>query len=117
MKPIELTSENFNREVSESEIPVVADFWAPWCGPCRRIGPALERLAEQYSGQVKVGKINVDQQRKLASFYQIRGIPTLIVFSNGTAGEQVVGFRGERELEALFAKLAGSSTQVAASLN
>ena len=107
--PIHLTEAAFRSEVAESAIPVVVDFWAPWCGPCRTIGPILDELASRYAGQVKVAKINVDDEPSLAGRFRIRGIPTLIVFEKGESTGQVVGFPGHGPLDDLFAQLASGS--------
>jgi len=104
-RPVAITEQNFSAEVLESDVPVVVDFWAPWCGPCRQIGPVLDRLASQHAGQVKVGKVNVDEEQVLAGAFQIRGIPTLVVLRNGKVEGQIVGFPGPAPLADLFGKL------------
>jgi thioredoxin 1 len=85
------TDENFEAEVLKSDKPVLVDFWAEWCGPCRMMAPAVEAVAEEYAGRVKVGKMNVDESPSTPPRYQIRGIPTLLVFKNGQVQEQFVG--------------------------
>lgn len=107
--PVEINANNFTAEVIESDVPVIVDFWAPWCGPCRRIGPELDRLSKEHRGAVKVAKINVDQNQQLARQFQVRGIPMLVVMENGHATKQVVGFEGVAALEELFSNLAGVS--------
>jgi thioredoxin 1 len=91
MKIVELTDENFQREVIESETPVLVDFWAVWCGPCKAIAPAIEEIARDYDGKLKVGKLNVDLHQNVTMQYGIRSIPTLMVFKNGQVVEQIVG--------------------------
>ncbi len=86
-----ITSENFEQEVLKSETPVLVDFWATWCGPCRMVGPVVEELAEELAGTVKVGKINVDEQGPLAMKYGVMSIPTLILFKNGEVAAKTVG--------------------------
>ena len=88
---ITLTSENFDSEVMKTDMPVLVDFWAPWCGPCRMVGPEVEAVAAEYAGRANVVKINVDEQPELAGRYGIMSIPTIIVFKNGEIAEQVVG--------------------------
>jgi thioredoxin 1 len=88
---IQLTDSNFDEEVFETKLPVLVDFWADWCGPCRTMGPVIEQIAEEFEGHLKVGKINVDDNPGSASFYGIRGIPTMILFKEGKPVEQVIG--------------------------
>ena len=102
----DVTSTNFDAEVLKATGPVVVDFWAPWCGPCRQIGPVLERLGGEYDGAVKVVKVNVDKERELARQFRVQGIPTLVVMQGGKPTKQIVGFEGERALESLFGTLA-----------
>ena len=83
MAEIKLTTENFENEVMGSEIPVLVDFWASWCGPCRMLAPILEEIAKEYDGKVKVGKVNVDEEPALATAYNVSVIPTLILFKGG----------------------------------
>ena len=85
------TDENFDAEVLKSDKPVLVDFWAEWCGPCRMMAPAVEAVADQYADRVKVGKLNVDESPSVTARYQIRGIPTLLVFKGGEVREQLVG--------------------------
>ena len=86
-----LTSANFDAEVKTSNGPIVVDFWAEWCGPCRMVAPVLEKLSEEYAGRVRIGKVNVDEQSSLASKYGIQSIPTLLIFKGGKVVEQFVG--------------------------
>ncbi len=86
-----ITQETFQAEVLKSDVPVLVDFWAPWCGPCRMVASVVDEVAQQYDGQLKVVKVNTDEQPGIASHYGIRSIPTLMVFMNGEKMEQVVG--------------------------
>jgi thioredoxin 1 len=86
-----VTDKNFQQEVLESEIPVLVDFWAPWCGPCRMLEPIVNEIAEQYEGQVKVVKLNTDENSEIATKYAIRSIPTLMIFKGGQKVDMVVG--------------------------
>ncbi|XLQ11963.1 MAG: thioredoxin [cyanobacterium endosymbiont of Epithemia adnata isolate EadnSB Bon19] len=90
-KPAEVTDEKFKDDVLNSDIPVLVDFWAPWCGPCRMVAPVVEEIAEQYEGQVKVVKLNTDDNPQIASQYGIRSIPTLMIFKEGQRVDMVVG--------------------------
>ena len=87
----EITSMNFNDEVLKSDTPVLVDFWAEWCGPCRAIGPVVDEIANDYNGKVSVGKLNVDNENQLAMEYGVRSIPALLIFNNGTVVNQIVG--------------------------
>ena len=94
--------ENFNEEVIKSDIPVLVDFWATWCGPCRMLAPELEKLAFDLDGKIKVGKVNVDEQVKLAIEYKVEVIPTMILFKNGKAEKKTSGFMKEEEIISAF---------------
>ena len=94
-----LTSENFEQEVKNSDVPVLVDFWAPWCGPCRAIGPIVEELSEELAGQAKVTKINTDEQQQLAVEFGIRSIPTLMIFNKGEVVEQFIGVQAKNTLK------------------
>ena len=95
-----LTQENFSQQVLQSPAPVLVDFWAEWCGPCKMIAPLLDELADEYDGKVKIGKVNIDEQQNLAAEYGVRAIPTLLVFQNGQVADQLVGARSKRDLKA-----------------
>ncbi|HSG31133.1 MAG TPA: thioredoxin [Thermodesulfobacteriota bacterium] len=88
---IKISSDNFEKEVINSELPVLVDFWAEWCGPCRAVGPVLEELSDEYSDKFRVAKVNVDENPELASEYGIRSIPTMILFKDGKQADSVIG--------------------------
>ena len=101
MAEIVLTVDNFKTEVLESDMPVLVDFWAPWCGPCKMLGPVISQIAEEYDGKVKVGKVNVDEEQELAMAYGVMSIPMLAVFKGGKMVNQAVGVQSAEALEAL----------------
>jgi thioredoxin 1 len=98
---VTVTNENFKAEVLDSDIPVLADFWAEWCVPCKIVGPILEQMAEEYDGKIKIAKINVDEEGELASNYNIVSIPTLLLFHNGNVAKQQIGAVPKKVLEEL----------------
>ena len=100
---LQITKENFEKEVTNSTVPVLLDFWAPWCGPCRMVGPIIEELAEELKGKAKVCKINVDEQMELASSFNVSSIPTISVVSGGKIVNKVVGFKPKDELKKMLA--------------
>jgi len=90
-EPVELTDDNFEQEVIKSDLPVLVDFWATWCGPCRMVGPIVDELAKEYAGKLKVGKLNVDNNGKTSIKYGIMSIPSLLFFKKGQVVDQMVG--------------------------
>jgi len=102
---VTLTDANFLQEVLNSATPVVVDFWAEWCGPCKMIAPVLDELAGEYDGRVKIGKVNIDEHQQLAVNYGINSIPTLLFFKGGKVSEQVVGLKSKRDLKVGFDRL------------
>lgn len=104
MSVLTITNENFESEVIASTQPVLVDFWATWCGPCRMLSPIVDKLAEQFEGKIKVGKVNVDEQSDLAAKFGIMTIPTLLVFQNGQVVEQSVGVKTQDALAQMLNK-------------
>ena len=98
-KPYEVTDANFDAEVLKSDKPVLVDFWAPWCGPCRMVAPIVDELSDEYDGKVKFVKLNTDDNVRTASTYGIRSIPTLLVFKAGEPVGQIIGFRPKGDLK------------------
>ncbi len=101
---MEFTDQSFEQEVLKADQPVLVDFWAAWCGPCRMIAPAVEALADEYAGKAKVGKVNVDENSSTPGRYNLRSIPTLLLFKGGEVQEQVVGVKSRDELANLLKK-------------
>jgi len=102
---IELTSDNFDSEVLQSDSPVLVDFWAEWCAPCRMVAPTIEEIAVDYAGKVKVGKLDVDSHGEVAARYSVRGIPTILLFSNGEVLDQMVGAGSKDNLVRMIEKV------------
>ncbi len=102
MAEITITEKNFEQEVINSTLPVLVDFWASWCGPCRMLAPVIEEIAEEYEKEIKVGKINVDEERALAMQFGIESIPTVLLFKAGKVVAKSVGFRTKEQLEDMF---------------
>lgn len=97
-----LNNGNFDTEVINSSIPVLVDFWASWCGPCRMVAPILSQLAEEYEGKIKIGKVNVDEERELAAAYKVMSIPTLFLVKDGKIVDQAIGARPKSELKKMI---------------
>ncbi len=98
-KPVTVKGKDFDKIVLQSKTPVLVDFWAPWCAPCRMVAPVIEELATEYEGKVSFGKVNVDEEAEITSKYAIMSIPTLILFKNGKPVSNIVGFRPKAELK------------------
>ena len=99
---LEFTDANFDREVLSSDQPVLVDFWAEWCGPCRALAPTIDKLANDYQGKVKVGKVNTDNNMQVAMKYGISAIPTVILFKNGNVHSKVVGLKSEADFKSML---------------
>jgi thioredoxin 1 len=103
-KVMAFTDANFDQEVLKSDIPVLVDFWATWCAPCKAIAPLVDTVADEYAGKIKVGKVNVDENQATPGKFGVRGIPTLILFKGGVVVDQIVGAVPKSQLDALLAK-------------
>lgn len=101
---LEFTDSNFGSQVLESDVPVLVDFWAPWCGPCRMIAPTVEQIANDYAGKVRVGKVNTDENPQVAASHNISSIPTLLVFKGGQVVDKTIGVMPKDKLAALLDK-------------
>ena len=106
---VTLTQDNFEKEALQSTTPILVDFWAEWCGPCKQIAPVLNELADEYQGKVKIGKVNVDEHQNLAAQFGVRSIPTLLFIKNGQVAEQMVGARSKRDLKASLDRVAAAA--------
>jgi thioredoxin 1 len=107
---VEFTTENWEKEVAQSDVPVLVDFWAVWCGPCRALAPTIDKLAETYAGRVKVGKLNTDDHQEVAIRYGITSIPQVLIFKGGDRPrERVVGLTSERELAKIIDRVVESA--------
>ncbi|MBQ3927945.1 MAG: thioredoxin [Clostridia bacterium] len=102
MAELVITSANFEKEVLESDIPVLLDFWATWCGPCRMLGPVIAEIAEEYEGKIKVGKVNVDEEGELANEFRVNSIPFVVLMKNGEIVKTSIGYKPKSEIEALL---------------
>jgi thioredoxin 1 len=106
-KPLEVNDGTFEQMVLKAELPVLVDFWAPWCGPCLAVAPVLEELAEEYSGKVNIARVNVDLTPRTSAKYSIRSIPTLLIFKEGKPMRQLVGSRPKGELKQFLDEVVG----------
>lgn len=103
-KIIILTKANFEQEVLKSDKPILVDFWAQWCGPCRAVGPVMDELANEYDGKARIGKVNVDEEGELAAKYRIMSIPTVMLFKNGEIAEKIIGAKSKSEFSGILDK-------------
>lgn len=99
---VELTDQNFDKEVLKADLPVFVDFWAPWCGPCKLAGPVIEELAKEYEGKIKIGKLHVDENPKMAQKYGVMSIPTVVIFKEEKEVKRQIGFPGKEKYKELI---------------
>ena len=104
MSAIQINKTNFTEEVIRSDRPVLLDFWAVWCPPCRMLAPVVEQIAEEYEGRVKVGKVNVDEERELSAMFRVENIPTIVLMKNGKVTDTLVGYHPKEQLVAILEK-------------
>ena len=105
---VKLTKNNFKEEVINSSVPVLVDFWASWCGPCKMIAPIIDEISAEFEGRAKVGKVNVDEEKELAGVFQIMSIPTIIVFKDGRISDSTVGIKPKAQLVSMLEKAIGN---------
>jgi thioredoxin 1 len=103
-KVLEINDENFEGLVLKSEIPILVDFWAPWCGPCKLLGPTLEEISNEYSGKIEIVKINIDDNQQMAAKYGIKSIPTMLIFNKGELKNQLVGSMPKKDIEDILSQ-------------
>ncbi len=102
MAELNITKNNFEAEVVKSDVPVLLDFWAAWCGPCRMLSPIVEEIAAEYEGRAKIGKVNVDEEQELAAAFQVASIPTVVVMKNGKVADTSIGYKSKAEIAAML---------------
>jgi thioredoxin 1 len=105
---IDFTADNWQTEVLGSDVPVLVDFWAVWCGPCRSIGPAIEELASEYAGKIKVGKVNIDDEQELATQYRVSSIPLILIFKGGKVVDKTLGAQPKNTFKAMIDRVLGA---------
>jgi len=106
---LEITDANFDAEVINAKQPVLVDFWAEWCGPCKALGPVIDELAGEYKGRVKVGKVDTDANREVSVRFSVSAIPTVMLFHNGQIVQKFIGLRGKKEFQQALDKVAGGA--------
>ncbi len=102
---VETTDDNFHKEVLDSDIPVLVDFWAPWCGPCKMLAPTLEEISRENNGKIKIVKINIDENQEMAAKFKIRSIPTMLIFNKGEVEKRIVGSLRKHQIETILEEI------------